>query len=186
MTMPVRIKHIRSLAERLLANNGVRSAPVPVEKLAVSLGARVQKEPADDDLSGFLIRDLVGHRAIIGVNSNHHPNRQRFTVAHEIGHLLLHEGEKIHVDRTGQVFQVKLRSGESAAGTDVEEIEANAFAAELLMPVGFLRLDLAPQSALNLLDEDVLDRVLKPLAKKYGVSPQALTYRLGHLGYVQL
>jgi Zn-dependent peptidase ImmA (M78 family) len=184
--MSVRTKHIRVTAERLIASNGVLAAPVPVDKLAAALGTEVRREPAEDDLSGFLMRGVDGRRAVIGVNSSHHPNRQRFTIAHEIGHLLLHDGEKIHVDRTGQVYQVNLRSEASSAGTDIAEIEANAFAAELLMPAAFLRADLADQRTLNLLDEDVLDTLLKPLARKYGVSPQALTFRLGRLGYVQV
>jgi Zn-dependent peptidase ImmA (M78 family) len=184
--MTIRTKHIRVTAERLIASNGVKAAPVPVEQLASALGAVVRREPAEDDLSGFLMRAVVGRRAVIGVNSTHHPNRQRFTIAHEIGHLLLHDGDKIHVDRTGQVYQVNLRSDASSAGTDVDEIEANAFAAELLMPGNLLRVDLADQRTLNLLDDDVLDTLLKPLARKYGVSPQALTYRLGRLGYIQV
>jgi Zn-dependent peptidase ImmA (M78 family) len=50
------------------------------------------------------------------------------------------------------------------------------------MPAAFLEEDVASLEGPNLLDEDVL----KPLAKKYGVSTQALTFRLGYLGYVQL
>ncbi len=184
--MSMRTRHIKTTAERLIASNGVREAPVPVEKLAAALGAEIRREPAEDDLSGFLMRAVVGRCAVIGVNSTHHPNRQRFTIAHEIGHLLLHDGEKIHVDRTGQVYQVNLRSDASSAGTDICEIEANAFAAELLMPAPFLQVDLAEQRTLNLLDDDVLESLLKPLARKYGVSPQALTFRLGRLGYVQV
>jgi Zn-dependent peptidase ImmA (M78 family) len=177
--MSVRRKHIRTVTEQLLARHQVQSAPVPVEKIARSLGLTVRKEPTEDDLSGFLVRDRKKGTAIIGVNARHHPNRQNFTVAHELGHFLLHEGDAIHVDRR---FQVKLRNEESSKGTDLEEKEANLFAAELLMPKSFLEGDLAEIGEFDLDD----DATLTKLAKKYGVSTQALTIRLGYLGYVEM
>jgi Zn-dependent peptidase ImmA (M78 family) len=68
------------------------SAPsVPVEQIAESYGIELRYEPAEQELSGALIRK--GRKeVVIGVNSSHHPNRQRFTIAHEIAHFLLHEG----------------------------------------------------------------------------------------------
>ena len=71
---------------------------------------------------------------IIGVNSLHHPNRQRYTIAHELGHLELHRQlitSEVHVDKG---FPVLMRDPKSATGTELHEIEANQFAAELLMP----------------------------------------------------
>ena len=82
-------KHIRSLVESLLAQHGVRSVPVPVTKIANALGVRVQQERAEKDLSGFLYRDRKRRLAVIGVNADHNPKRQRFTTAHELGHFLL-------------------------------------------------------------------------------------------------
>src|SRR5712692_8642293 len=92
-------------ALRLLSETGVKAAPVNVEKIAASLGIDVRKSPTDDDISGFLFRQPRG-RTVIGVNTLHHPNRQRFTIGHEIGHFLLHQYDNTHVDR----FVVKLRS----------------------------------------------------------------------------
>lgn len=180
--MAVRRKHIRTLVERLLSSQGVKSAPVEVEKLALALGVEVRYEPADDHLSGFLLRDLKHHGAVIGVNSKHHKNRQRFTIAHELGHFFLHEGERVHVDRADYGFQVKLRNEDSSKGIDEEEKEANLFAAELLMPASFLENDLTKVETLDLLDEDAL----KNLADSYRVSTTALTFRLAYLEYIQL
>ena len=76
---------------------------------------------------------------IIGVNALHHPNRQRFTVAHECGHLILHKAQitkEVHVDKD---FPMLMRDSVSAAGVNEMEIEANVFAAELLMPGSFSR-----------------------------------------------
>lgn len=175
----VRRKHIRNLVRRLLAEHRVRSAPVDVPDIAMALGVEVQEEPAEGDLSGFLYRDRKRNLAIIGVNADHHPNRRNFTAAHELGHFLLHDFDDVHVDRH---FKVWLRSETSSQGTDSEEKEANLFAAELLMPAHFLAKDVEEIGAIDLLDEDVLQE----LAAKYGVSTQAMTFRLAYLGYVQL
>ena len=177
--MPVRRKHIRSLTNRLLERFGVDSAPVPVEQIAEALGATVRREAAEDELSGFLVRDRARKTAVIGVNATHHPNRQNFTVGHELGHFLLHEGDDVHVDRR---FQVKLRNQVSSEGTDEEEKEANLFAAEIIMPQRLVEEDVAEIDAIDLDDE----QVIADLAKLYGVSTQAMTFRLSYLGYIQL
>ncbi|MBH8567151.1 ImmA/IrrE family metallo-endopeptidase [Nostoc sp. CENA67] len=180
--MAVRRKYICKVVERLIKDQCIQAAPIFVEELARALGVEVQYQPADDKLSGFLIRDFKNHCAVIGVNSSHHKNRQRFTIAHELGHFLLHEGEKVHVDRIDYSFQVKLRNEDSSKGINLEEKEANYFAAELLMPASFLKKDLTNMEMLDLLDEEGL----KKLADSYRVSTQALTFRLAYLGYIQL
>ena len=177
--MAVRRKYIRSLVGRLLEAHGIKSGPVQVGEIASALGIWVQYEPTEDELSGFLLRDLSRQKTIIGVNDCHHPNRQRFTLAHELGHFLLHEQEKLHVDRQ---FQVNLRDGNSSKGESEEEKEANLFAAELLMPVRFIQQDLAEVDTLDLEHDDMLTE----LAKKYKVSVQAMTFRLAYLGYIPL
>jgi Zn-dependent peptidase ImmA (M78 family) len=175
----VRRKHIRGLVNELLARFGMSQAPVPVETIARSLGIAVQRTAAEDDLSGFVYRDRTEKTAVIGVNANHPRNRQNFTVAHELGHYLLHDCEGIHVDRR---FHVMLRNPKSSEGTSIEEKEANLFAAELLMPVPFLEQDLAEIDAVDLEDETVIAK----LARRYGVSTQAMVFRLGYLGYLRL
>jgi hypothetical protein len=185
--MRVRRKHIRSSVERLLAANSVKSAPVPVEEIVQSLKIEIRKSPAEDSLSGFILRDGATGKATIGVNSSQPRNRQRFTIGHELGHYLLHTGHSVHVDeRSAAGLKISLRNEESSDGKNVEEIEANLFAAELLMPASFLQEDLKEYGTLDFLDEGSLDDVLQTLAKKYQVSKQSLTYRLVNLEYVHL
>ena len=174
----VRRKYIRALVQRLLAEHHVQAAPVAVVAIAKAVGVEVQATPVKDDLSGFLYRNRQGNSAIIGVNANQHPKRQNFTAAHELGHFLLHDSDAVHVDRD---FKVWLRSDASSKGTDDEEKEANLFAAELLMPAHFLARDVQEIDTIDLLDE----KVLQELAGKYGVSTQAMTFRLAYLGYVE-
>jgi len=177
--MPVRKRLIRRIVEDLLEQAGVTAAPVPVERIAKQAGAQVAYESADDNLSGFLYRAAgKGKRPIIGINDEHNPRRQRFSIAHELGHLILHTGDPLHVDR-GNALQIKLRSEASSTGTDPDEKEANAFAAELLMPQKFVERDLEDLDALD-------DDALQVLAEKYEVSQQAMAFRLANLGYIEL
>jgi Zn-dependent peptidase ImmA (M78 family) len=170
------VPKIEALVRRLL--HGVTNPPIPVEEIARKLGAEVRYIPFEGkgEVSGMLFRDAA--QKLIGVNSLHHPNRQRFTIAHEIGHLLLHKGEAIHVDKT---LFVNLRDSASSQAIDDDEIEANRFAAELLMPREMLLGDLRDQAIDLEGDEDLLS-----LARRYKVSMQALTFRLANLGLVSL
>jgi Zn-dependent peptidase ImmA (M78 family) len=180
--MAVRRKHIRALVETLLDKNGVASGAVPVDKIVKSYGISLKLDEVDDDLSGFLYRDHKAKNVIIGANKSHHPNRQRFTIAHELGHYLLHQGELVHLDSDRGAFMLNLRDSVSSKGEDNDEREANLFAAELLMPAKFLKQDLAGK------DLDLLGggEVLQKLARKYKVSTEALTFRLANLGYITL
>ena len=166
----IRKKKIQAVVGSLLEKNQIRAVPVPVTQIARAEGAHLYFDALEGDLSGFLYRE--GSQATIGVNTHHAPVRQRFTVGHELGHLLLHHHDQLHVD-------YKFRNSQSAKGTDPEEIEANLFAAELLMPKVFVEKDLQ-HTAVDLADEDLIFE----LARKYGVSAQALAIRLSTLGYL--
>jgi Zn-dependent peptidase ImmA (M78 family) len=169
------LKKIQNTVAEILQNNGVIQAPVDVETIAANAGIDVRKTPAEDEISGFVMKTPAGG-AVIGVNTLHHPNRQRFTIAHEIGHFYLHDLDEVHVDR----FFVKLRDRRSSTGEDPQEVAANRFAAELLMPEHFLPKDLRELGMRDFLD----DRAMLQLARKYQVSVQAMTNRLVGLGLI--
>lgn len=183
--MALRRKHIRSLVESLLREQSIHSAPVDVEKLASASGIVVRYEPAEDSLCGFLLRDPIQQKVIIGVNKNHPENRQRFTIGHELGHFLLHESGKFHVDYK---FRLKISEDETQREVSTEEKEANLFAAELLMPAKFIKRDLDKINSPDLFEAlDIFeDEKLQNLAKHYQVSVQALTFRLAYLNYIRL
>jgi Zn-dependent peptidase ImmA (M78 family) len=173
--MRVRRSLIRREVTRLLTSQGITKPPVPVERIARALDIEVCRTPAGANLSGFLAHG-DGVRPVIGVNQTEAPNRQRFTIAHELGHFVLHASEPIHVDERASV-RVSRRSPLSSTGEDIQEVEANTFAAELLMPKVFLEEDLANGPPVDLAD----DRRLKVLARRYEVSAAAMTYRLTNL-----
>jgi Zn-dependent peptidase ImmA (M78 family) len=166
-------QEIDKKVSELLKRNKVERPPVPVDRIAESLGIDVNFAPASDGLSGALIRNEEGF--VIGVNSDHHQNRQRFTIAHELGHFLFHEGIKLHVDDD---FRVNFRDHRSSSAVDVEEIEANRFAAAMLMPVVFLMRD-AGKARIK------IDKAfIQKLAEKYVVSFRAMELRLVNIGLV--
>ena len=160
-------------ARSLLEQHAVKTIPVPIERIAKSLGIRVEYAPLDGELSGLAhIRD---HVPIIGINALHAPNRRRFTLAHELAHVRLHRDElehAVHVDR-GSLRRDAL----AAEGVDRIEIEANAFAAELLMPTHLLISELK-RHPVDLED----DAAVAALAKRFRVSDAAMRYRLNSLG----
>ena len=63
--------------EKILNDFGVRAPPVPVDRIAKGLGAQLRFSPLDEELSGMIY--ISGGTPIIGVNSLHPPNRQRFS-----------------------------------------------------------------------------------------------------------
>lgn len=181
--MAVRRKKIEEMVEALLKEHKIYSAPIDVEALVRAQAIKIRHDEVDDELSGFLLRDVEKKEIILGVNSRHHENRIRFTMAHELGHFFLHEGEKVHLDSDKVAYKINHRDQNTSKGEDDSEKEANYFAAELLMPTKFLAEDLTGIK-LDLLDEGNL--VLTELAAKYKVSVQALTFRLANLGYISL
>jgi len=167
---------LKTRIAKLLREAGVTEPPVPVEDIARNLGLIVTFAPYDGEMSGALIRD--GTRAVVGVNALHPPKRQRFTIAHEIGHFLLHEGRPLLTDRS---FKVNRRDTISSLAIDPEEVEANGFAAELLMPEQFMlrSVHALATHGIDLGDDELLDS----LAREYEVSAQSMVIRLMKLGF---
>lgn len=170
MRKPRTTASIRKQVLNILSAHNVTQPPVPVERIARGLGAVINYSPFEGELAGMLVR--TKEKTIIGVNTLHHHNRQRFTIAHECGHLVLHRDE-VHIDRK---FTVKRRDQISSLAIDAQEIEANRFAAELLMPFDMIINELI-ESDVDY--EDAAD--VKRLSSKYKVSAQAMSNRLSNI-----
>jgi len=169
---PAGVRRIRERVTALLEDHGVTEPPIPIEKIAEKLGLEVRYAPLQGDLYGALIRS--NHEMYIGVNSHNHPNRRRFTIAHELGHFVLHKGIRVHIDKG---VRVNWRDDESSQAVSDEEMEANRFAAELLMPIQFLKRDIEKLKGVG-------QETVALLAGKYRVSAQAMRIRLGNFGYI--
>lgn len=168
---------VERAAQRLLDANGITRAPVPVERLAASRGITV----AFDDLGGDEVSGMLYRRngtEVIVVNQHHTHHRQRFTIAHEIGHADLHDSDT-YLDG---LATLRFRDGKSATGTDTEEREANGYAAGLLMPADWVR-----GQFIGLVTgrrpTDEMKAVLQ-LAGEFDVSEQAMRFRLVNLNLI--
>lgn len=155
----------------LMEDAGIDELPVPVAELAISLGAEIAYDAYEGEVSGMLYR--TDSHTLIGVNSRHAQTRQRFTIAHEIGHLVMHQGTPMFIDR---FLRVNRRDGAS----NQQEIEANSFAAELLMPRKFVaeEVDRVISKRSNVSPQELVSA----LAKRFDVSAEAMQYRLTNLG----
>jgi Zn-dependent peptidase ImmA (M78 family) len=165
-----RVRVQRAIRE-VLATAGADKRPFPVEEIARQRRIELVFDALEsaDDVSGFYFRE--GERRVIGVNSAHPRVRQRFTIAHELGHALLHDAEGLHLD---QAFM--FRDSRSALAIDPDEIDANAFAAGVLMPEEEV-FDAIERFQIDFNDE----RSIRVAARHFGVSSQALSYRLANL-----
>lgn len=167
-------------AKLILAREQLTKLPVPVEQIAGKHAFIVMEDMADD-ISGVLIPltdESLPHKWVIAVNSNHPAVRQRFTIAHELGHLILHNFTRPHADGR---LQVRFRDEESSKGRVDEEIQANQFAAELLMPEQFVRQLLSNSDIADEQSDDSAVEQLKTWAAEFKVSAQALSLRIARL-----
>jgi Zn-dependent peptidase ImmA (M78 family) len=138
-------------------------APVKIGAIAKSLGLIVKKSTLSARISGEIRKE--GNDVVIRVNRHDAISRQRFTIAHEIAHFLLHS-EYIG---DGIVDDVLYRSTLS----NTMESEANRLAADLLMPNSLLVDCFKTHSVLN------KDMRVEKIAEDLNVSVTALKIRIG-------
>jgi Zn-dependent peptidase ImmA (M78 family) len=171
MPKPLRVRYsrIQRDVDALLSRHSVNRPPVDIAEMAEKEGASISYERLEDDLSGFFVRGKTNF--VIGVNKWHPDTRQRFTIAHELGHHFLHNFDDVHVDRA-----FRFRSPISAKAVDIEEIEANTFAAWILIPERMLLSDIR-SSGIDLQDDDRIQE----LAVRYAVSQQSMSFRILNL-----
>jgi Zn-dependent peptidase ImmA (M78 family) len=173
--MTLEINRAAEAAQRVLASHPY-TLPIDVHQIAQDQGLTVIEQELEEHISGLLV--IKDGKGTIAVNKSHHLNRQRFTVAHELGHYLLHgPGGGVFIDATPVFFRDMI----SHEGRSLEEVAANTFAAELLMP---------RQQVMELLRQEPIDAfddlALRRIANMFGVSAQALTIRLTKLNLISM
>ena len=147
-------------AQEILERLGITEPPVDVEAIAKDHGLSVRRVIRSNSFSGQLVRE----RMRIEVNQKHARQRQRFTIAHELGHFVLSHSPAVSVfdDRT------------ITDPSSTNERQANAFAAGLLMPEGLVR------------DWWIKLRNIEKMANRFDVSSEAMYYRLDGLDLLGL
>ena len=144
----------------------MKVAPIDVQTIAVRLGLAVYQMQLAPGVSGILLREPAYQTPsgfAVMVNRAEAYVRQRFTAAHEIGHFILHR------DRIGnRVEDNYLLRAEGMS--NAMEVEANKFAADMLMPWPMLNAHI--QSGTS---------SVASLAGAFEVSEIAMAIRIGHV-----
>ncbi len=169
------IKYIEEKAETLLRDIGINIAPIDPIKCAKYLGVNVQSISLKADISGlFVMKDKM---AFIRYNENEkNEKRSRFTIAHELGHFVLHKNIPLIIDK-GKNDRILFRDSFPTSGEFDREREANAFAASLLMPKFLIDTEIKKVPK----DADIVSY----LSDKFNVSEQAMSFRLTNLELIE-
>lgn len=158
-------ENIRALARGFLKKNNLYSFPVNLTRAAEIAGAIIIFQKLPEKISGLVIE--VGNSEypyIIGVNINKSFNHKRFTIAHEIGHIVLN-----HLKKQKIMCEIGLLNSELKINKF--EKEANIFASEILVPTDKLKQILS----WNLSDNG--------LSKFFQASKEVIKYRLNQLRF---
>ena len=133
---------------------GLGNAPIfaPIELLE-SLGVRIVEVEADEKFDGTCTK--ADNTPLIVLNATYTPERKRFTLFHEVAHLILR-------------FEI---------GADVERL-CNTFASEMLIPSSVMFIRLGNHRKSFTLEE------LKGLQRDYGISIEALMYKAHQHGII--
>ncbi|QCO55566.1 ImmA/IrrE family metallo-endopeptidase [Pseudorhodobacter turbinis] len=152
--------------QREIVERHLSEYPVKLGSLAKALNVAIKVSSMGTGVSGQISREGDGY--IIRVNRNEARERQRYTIAHELSHFLLHR-DVIDNSPNGITDNVLYRSG----APENIEYQANRLAADLVMPMPLVE---------RKLREDfggvVTDATIESLAASFDVSKAAMEIRL--------
>jgi Zn-dependent peptidase ImmA (M78 family) len=162
----------RNKAKKLLREYSPYTSPLNLDEFSNSHGIEIKYKELPEDISGIYEPHSVNEKCRVFVNICDHKHRQRFSIAHELGHHFLCHSKDIIVDKI-------YRDHKSSLGTYAMEVEANNFAAELIMP---------SDQIMSFVDEYINDGVVEQdiemkLSKRFMVSTEAISYKLKSLGF---
>lgn len=174
---------IEKLASDIVIFNKIMTPAVPIKDIVKKYDLDVIPYNLGDGISGTLV--MENNKGFIGYNPAESKFRQRFTIAHELGHYLLHvknllnyknlQARNIFVDIS---YIVKYRSAKNYTPSEwKQEQQANAFAAAILMPIDFIEAELNKPINQTMGEGELIES----LAKIFEVSVPAMTFRLNNL-----
>lgn len=161
---PTRLKEVSDIVDYAMENGFIENYQVNIEKIVEGNGIKLKKENnLPSSVSGYL--KMIDDEWVIGVNTKHHPKRQRFTIAHEFAHYILHKDERgTFIDE-----EIYFRKSKDSS----IEYNADRFAAEILMPQNIF---------LKAVKEEKITRI-KDLSDRFNVSVMAIEMRAKDLNF---
>ena len=163
-------KMINSLAEDVLSAYNI-SVPIGnIDEIVEKLGGTIQKEAFFSD--GAVEKEGNGFKIIVSPFQDE--KRERFTIAHELGHLFLHMGYRTN----NELWEKQENNIYHRIGNSEKEYQANEFAAAFLMPATEYL------SVLNKVAEGNMVDTSK-IAEYFNVSIEAAANRGKFLGYLR-
>jgi Zn-dependent peptidase ImmA (M78 family) len=145
-----RIGFARQVARGILKHCGIQKPPVDIQQIVSKLGYTYIEVPTFPDNVGAVFLEHDGEQ-YAAVNANHGSQQKRFSVAHEIGHIRMGHNSEYHDEPssldnppTGETHSERERAFER---------EANAFAAELLVPLEMLKVEFKKTQDIDALAE---------------------------------
>ncbi|MCX6291629.1 MAG: ImmA/IrrE family metallo-endopeptidase [Bacteroidetes bacterium] len=164
---------IEEKTTEILRSCKINSLPIAIDEIALARGLKLKPYDMGEEISGVLV--IEGDTSTIGYNTRHPEVRQRFTIAHELGHYELHKSKnELFVDKNIPV--ILYRDQNSHTGEDKLEQQANSFAAAILMPVSFLKKEIKAKKIKSLDDSMIVE-----LAKTFNVSVAAMSIRISNV-----
>lgn len=156
-------------AEQVLRENFINNPPIDVYEIAKNEGLEIEIKDFGDkfnNISGYIKPET----RTIFVNSRDPENRRKFTIAHELGHWILHRDK---LESEPEKYAILYRIPLGRTQDDPVEQEANCFAANLLVPEEMLvaRRD---------------EKTEEELATEFHVSRDVIGYRISNLGRTQI
>jgi len=130
-----RVQFVQKLARKVLSDCGISDPPVDLLRILKSHGIEyVEVDDFPDTVSALIVESET--RTYAAINSKEHLHRQRFSLAHELGHFFLHRG-----GRADEIPTIDNPPSEDwqEGGKAPAEAEADLFAGELLVPKDMLK-----------------------------------------------
>ena len=169
------VNGLRALFPELSIKEILENFESAVEKFGVQVKYAFM-EGDSQNVSGYLMAE--NNKPVIVLNAEENTRRQRFTLAHELGHLILHwqwlPGEQISLE--DGIFEVSFRKNDIHSYTPEENLreeDANTFAGEFLIPV----------DEVKKFSEEIVDKtkLAKELSIRFNVSYPCASVRVANL-----
>ena len=153
--------YARKMARNVLKDCGITELPVDLKKILDQKGYKyIEVDTFLDNIDAIFLKNENDGKIFACVNASHHLHRQRFSLAHEFGHILLNHD--LNYYRSYITIDNPPTTKTHTATEAAFETEANNFAGELLVPLEMLKREFKKTNE------------IKELSKKFLVSQQVV------------